>query len=443
MAEPGGRAALWIAIYLLLVTAPQLVLLFGEVPPSRGFWFDFSVALGFAGIAMMGVQFALTARFRYLSAPFGIDVIYLFHRYLAWIALGVAATHFGILWLFHPEALGGTIDPRAAPWELTAGRAALLCFGLAVVTSQWRKALRLEYGLWRYSHVALATLGFAAAVAHVVGVGRLTAAPGVLALWLAVTLCWLLLVVWVRLVKPWRQAARPWRVVEVRPGRGGVVTLAIEPEGHAGLRRFMPGQFAWLTLRASPFGVREHPFSIASAPESLPRLEFGIKPLGDFTAGAAQIRPGERAFIDGPFGVFSIDRHRAARGFVGIVGGIGVTPLLGMLRSMAARGDPRPVWLFHGNRRWEEVPFRDELEALRGRLDLRLVHVLEQPPEGWEGERGFISRELLARHLPSDRLGDLHCFLCGPPPMTAAAEAALEALGVPATRIQTEIFELA
>jgi ferredoxin-NADP reductase len=114
-----------------------------------------------------------------------------------------------------------------------------------------------------------------------------------------------------------------------------------------------------------------------------------------------------------------------------------------MLRSMAARGDPRPVWLFHGNRRWEEVPFRDELEALRGRLDLRLVHVLEQPPEGWEGERGFISRELLARHLPSDRLGDLHCFLCGPPPMTAAAEAALEALGVPATRIQTEIFELA
>lgn len=438
------RAAGWIALYLALVAAPFAALLWGELPPSRGFWFDLSVALGFAGMAMMGIQFALTARFRRMTAPFGVDVIYLFHRYLAWIALGLVAAHFAMLWLFHQDALGATIDPREAPWELTAGRAALVLFALAVVTSEWRKQLRLEYGLWRYLHVVLATAGFAAAVAHIVGVGNFTAVPAKRALWLSVTLAWVLLLVRVRLVGPWRQLRRPWRVVEVRPERNETVTLALEPEGHGGIARFLPGQFAWLTLRASPFGLREHPYTIASAPEQLPRVEFGIKALGDFSAAAAGVRPGERAWLDAPFGVFSVDRHRDAPGFVGIVGGIGITPLLSMLRSMAARGDAQPVWLFYGNKGWDDVAYREEIEALRGRLALTLVHVLEEPPEGWEGARGFITRELLEQHLPPAELrGRLHYFLCGPTPMTAAAEAALGALGVPAWQVHTEIFELA
>ena len=436
------RAAIWIGLYLLLVLAPQAVLLFGEVPPGRGFWWDLSMSFAFAGMAMFAVQFALTSRLRVLSAPFGIDVIYLFHRYLAWIALGLVAAHFAILWTGYEESLGPTINPFVAPWELTAGRAALVLFALAVITSQWRKALRLEYGLWRYSHVALATLGFAAAVAHIVGVGYLTTAPAKRALWLAATLGWVLLLVWVRVVRPWRQWRAPWRVVSVQPGRNDSVTLTLEPDGHAGLAGFMPGQFAWLTLGHSPFALREHPFSIVSAPEELPRVSFGIKALGDFTATMRDLKPGERAYLDAPYGVFSIDRAPDAAGFVGIVGGIGITPLMSMLRSMAARGDRRPVWLFYGSKTWEEIAFREDLEALRERMDLRLVHILEEPPEGWEGERGFVTREVLERHIPAGLRQGLHHFLCGPPPMTAAAEQALGDMGVRQERIQTAVFEL-
>jgi ferredoxin-NADP reductase len=116
--------------------------------------------------------------------------------------------------------------------------------------------------------------------------------------------------------------------------------------------------------------------------------------------------------------------------------------MLSILRSMAARGDRRPVWLFYGNTGWEDVAFREELEALCGGLDLKLVHVLDEPPEGWEGERGHITRDLLERHLPAGLRGRLHYFLCGPTPMTAAADAALRALGVPAPQVHTEIFEL-
>ncbi len=439
----GLRPLAWIGLYLMLVLAPQALLFVGEVPPGRSFWWNFSVASGFAAMAMMGVQFALTSRMRWVSAPFGIDVIYLFHRYLAWIALGLAATHFGILWLLYPQALGETLDPRHARWELTAGRAALVLFALAVVTSQWRKALRLEYGLWRHSHVAFATLGFAAAVAHIIGIGYFTAAPLKRALWLTVTLGWLVLLVWMRLVKPLLQSRTPWRVVEVRQGRNGVWTLALEPVGHGGLTGFMAGQFAWLTLRSSPFGLREHPFSIASPPEALPRVEFGIKALGDFSGRIGEIKPGETAYLDAPFGIFSPAMHPGVEGFVAIVGGVGVTPVMSMLRSMAARGDRRPFWLFYGNKGWEGVAFREELDVLRERLDLRLIHILEEPPADWAGEKGFLTRAVLERHLPAALHGRLHHFLCGPTPMTAAAEAALHAMGVDAARIQTEIFELA
>jgi predicted ferric reductase len=432
---------LWIGIYLVLVLAPLAVLLVGPMPPGTEFLWDFSMALGFAGMAMMGVQFALTARFKRASAPFGIDIIYFFHRYLAIIALCVVLAHFAILWLFYEEALG-ELDPRTARLELTLGRAALVLFALAVLTSEFRRPLRLEYGLWRYLHVAFATLGFAAAVGHIVGVGYYTDAPGKRVLWLSVTLFWVLLVIWVRVVKPWSQKRNPYRVVEVRPERSNTWTLALEPAGHAGLRRFMPGQFAWLTLRSSPFLLREHPFSIVSPPEWLPRIEFGIKQLGDFTGMIGDVKPGEIAYLDAPYGVFTIDRFRTAPGFVGVVGGIGVTPLMSMLRSMAERGDRRPVHLFYGSTTWDDVIYREEIETLKQRLDLTVIYILDKPPEGWEGETGYLTKEVLERHLPDRRRTELHYFLCGPPPMTAAAERALYALGVPARRIQLEVFNL-
>jgi predicted ferric reductase len=436
-----GRAVAWIAFYLALVLAPLAILIVGPMPPGKAFLWDFSMALGFAGIAMIAVQFLLTSRYKRASAPFGLDIIYLFHRYLALIAVTLVLTHFVILWFFYEDALG-ELDPRKARFELTLGRAALVLFLLAILTSEFRKRLRIEYGLWRYAHVILATFGFAAAVGHIVGVGYYTEAPGKRTLWLALTLVFLLTVVWMRVIKPWRQLRKPYRVVEVRPERSNTWTLALEPDGHKGLKRFQPGQFAWLTLRNSPFSLREHPFTIASPPEALPRVEFGIKELGDFTSTIGTVKPGEAVYLDAPHGMFSIDRNSDAPGFVGIVGGIGITPLMSMMRSMAERGDRRPVVLFYANKAWDGVIYRDEIESLSRRMDLTVIHVLEKPPPGWSGEEGFVDGDTLARHLPTGTLRELHYFLCGPVPMTRAAEQALRDLGVPVWRIQTEIFEL-
>jgi predicted ferric reductase len=435
------RATAWIAIYLLIVASPLLVLLFGTVPPGVTFWWDFSKALGFAAISMMGVQFALTARFKRASSPFGIDIIYFLHRYLAIAALLFALAHFAIIWIGYRDSLG-TINPLRAPWYMTAGRAALMLFALAVITSEWRKRLRLEYGLWRFSHILFATIGFVAGIAHIMGVGYYTEAPLKRALWLSMSLSWIALAVWVRLFKPADQKRRPYRVSDVREVGCETWTIALQPHGHRGLGGFKPGQFAWLTLGASPFAVREHPFSISSTPRQLPKVEMTIRALGDFTGAISRVRRGETAYLDGPFGIFSHERHPDAPGFVFIVGGVGITPVISMLRSMAEDGETRPLWLFYANPDLDRVLFKEELDRLRDRLDLALVHIIQEPPEDWQGERGYLSKKMLVRHLPPVARERLHYFLCGPPPMLAAAEQQLRELDVPRGHVHVEIFNL-
>ncbi|MBA3059470.1 MAG: ferric reductase-like transmembrane domain-containing protein [Gammaproteobacteria bacterium] len=434
-----GRAALWTGIYLLLVAAPLLVLLTGQVPAGAGFWWDFSMALGFAALAMFGVQFLLTARFRHAAAPFGIDIIYRFHRYAAVIAFGLLAAHFLILRVDYVETLG-TIDPFVAPWYMSAGRAAFVLFALVIVSSLWRKPLHIDYDHWRMAHALLATLAFLAAVAHVEGVNYYTAAPWKRLLWTGYSLFWVGLILYVRLAKPFVMLRRPWRVAEVRPEGGKAWTLSLVPQGHAGMR-FAAGQFAWLTLRVSPFQLREHPFSFSSSAVDGERVEFTIKELGDFSATIKTVQPGETAWLDGPYGVFSPDRHPHAPGFVLIAGGVGVAPMMSMLRTAADRGEARPYMLICANNRGEDILFGDELERLRARLDLTLVQVLAEPPEGWTGESGQVDRALLERRLPANRR-DVEYFLCGPKPMTDAVQQALRALGVPLAQVHFELFDM-
>ncbi|MCE2645402.1 MAG: universal stress protein [Burkholderiaceae bacterium] len=422
-------AALWLALYLALVTLPLFALLPGH-GGGLGFLWDYGLALGYAGLAMLGVQFALTARFRRATAPFGIDIVYYFHRYLAVLGVAVVLGHYAVFRLAYPAALGSAA-PAEAPLHMSAGRLALALFALLIVSSLLRRRLRLEYDGWRIAHAVLAVLAFGAALVHLLGAGRLLDAPWKQALWIVLGVFWVGLVVWVRLLRPWQLARRPWRVVAARPQRARIITLELEPVRPLPPLRFSPGQFAWVSLRAGPFAMREHPFSIASSAADGTRLAFSIKALGDFTSALQEMRVGEIAYVDAPYGTFGIDEEPEAPGSVFVAGGVGIAPVLSMLRTLADRGDARPLWLFYGNRVWDRVAHREELEALQARLSLAVVHVLQEPPAPWSGERGFVTEDVLMRHLPATR-HRLAYFLCGPTPMTAAVERALGALSVPA-----------
>src|SRR4051794_41673916 len=94
----GARKVGWLSAHLLLAAAP-LALCVPQLKPGRGFVVDLSVALGFVALSVLGLQFALAARFSRSSAPFGIDVVLTYHRQISFLAVLAAFGHPVLLFL--------------------------------------------------------------------------------------------------------------------------------------------------------------------------------------------------------------------------------------------------------------------------------------------------------------------------------------------------------
>lgn len=428
----------WIGVYLLLTLAPLFVLLLDPAPGGSGFWWDLSLALGFAGTVMLGMMFVLTARFKRASAPLGIDLIYYFHRQISLVALAFILAHPIILLLVEPKLIY-LLRPQFLSAPLLAGAGSLLALALLMAASLWRKPLRIDYDSWRLWHLVLATIALVLAIVHIAGFAHYVAAPWKLLLWKAIGLSCLALLLYSRVLRPFWLLRHPYQVAQLRPERGDAWTLVLAPEGHDGLR-FQAGQFAWLSIGDSPFALREHPFSFSGSAEQPEQLEFTIKELGDFTRRIHQVKPGQRVYVDGPYGAFCSDRHPTPQP-VFIAAGIGIAPIMAMLRTLADRRDPRALLLIYAYHTWERLTFREELETLGERLNLQVVTVLWEAPEGWTGETGMLTEDLLGRHLPAERQR-LECFICGPVPMIDLTERALHRLGVPISHTHSELFDL-
>ncbi|WP_170944156.1 ferric reductase-like transmembrane domain-containing protein [Leptolyngbya sp. BC1307] len=440
MHSPIAIALFWIGNYLLITLLPLFVLLIYPPPGARGFWVDFSVALGFIGLATMALQFVLTARINRIEASYGVDILLQFHRLTSLVAFFMVLLHPVMLFVVQPETRQ-LLNFLEAPWRARLAILGTLAFVALVVTTIWRKPLRIPYEPWRTSHTVLSVLAVGLGLGHALGVSNYLALFWKRMLWGSMALIALWLVVYVRLIKPWMMTKKPYLVEDVIPQRGNVWTLTLRPWGHDGFR-FQPGQFAWLTLDITPLSMREHPFSMSSNADHSGRIEFGIKALGDFTSTIETVKPGTKAYLDGPYGVFTVDRYGDAAGFVLVAGGIGITPMMSMLATAAERKDDRPYLLIYASKTWDDITFREELEALEAQLDLKIVHVLKEPPETWSGEQGYVDKALLDRHIPKYKATRQY-FICAAPKMMDQVERALHDLGVPVPQVHMEHFNLA
>lgn len=428
----------WLIILILLIVGP-MVLFLVDRPPAREFWREFAVALGFLGLSLMGLQFIPTARLPHLLKTFPVDTLYRVHHWSSITSFALILAHPLVLVLNNPNVLRLFNLPEA-PWRARAGVTAVLMLIALVVLSVWRQGLKVQYEAWHWTHIILSLGAMGLTYWHIFGVGYHTGVPSQRVLWIGYGVVWGALVLYTRLIFPLRQLATPYEIVEVTPMRGDSWTLELAPRGHDGFR-FAPGQIAWLTINHSPFLVRTHPFSLASSAERRETYKFTIKDLGDFTSRIEEFSPGTPVYLDGPHGTFSIDRYPAP-GYIFVGGGIGSVPMISMLRTMADREDKRPVIFFYGNYSWDSVVFRDELQELEERLNLTMVHVVEEPPEGWEGEVGFITQEVLRRHLPEET-EEWVVFLCGPIAMIPFVEDGLREVGISPRQIHSELYHMA
>ncbi len=407
--------------------------------PRSGF-VEVSVALAFIAFPLLLVQFALVSRLRAVSAQFGTDVLMHFHRQIGILALGFVVLH--VLLLTGRGASWLALNPFSGSWAMKSGAIALWSTLLIVASSIARKRLGLRYEAWQVIHLVAAVTIVMAASAHVIFVGGYSRAASVRGVVIGYGVVVLAFSAWYRIARPLVLMRRPWRVVANRDEGASTRTLRVRPEGHDGMA-FQAGQFAWLLTGRSPMLAQQHPLSMSSSAEADDEhsVEFTIKALGDWSAHEVPaLVPGTRVWVDGPFGAFTEGRH-PAQGLVLVAGGIGISPMRSMLRTLRDRDDVRPVVLFYAANDASRTVFGDELTSLERSLNLTLVYVFEHPDREWGGERGRITEGMLRRHLPH-HFKRFQYFVCGPGGMMDATERLLIGIGVPRRLINTERFDV-
>jgi len=427
--------------YVAVILAP-LALAWAQGLPPRPWLDELSSGLALAAFAMLLVEFVLSGRFQPVSGRTGIDVTMRFHQ--------LAARTVATIILVHPflysvpvwDRLPGSVADLAAMISVTdpflTGVVAWILLLALVASALYRDRLPYRYEIWRLSHGLGAALIAALGAHHAVSAGLYSSSPALTGLWLALLAVAGLSLLVVYLIQPLRERARPYRVTSVRPVALRTIELAITPE-RGEVPPFEAGQFVWLNVGRGPFTLYENPFSISSPPGERASLRFVIKQVGDATRRLGTVAPGTRAYIDGPHGAATLGGRRGT-GLALIAGGVGIAPMLSILRQLRRTGDTRPIKLVYGNRVAEQIVHGDELEAMAGELDLELIHVLGEPPPGWSGRTGVLDRTLLADLFAFPGARDWLYVACGPPPMIEAAEDALAALGVPHRRVVSEKF---
>jgi predicted ferric reductase len=436
------RGIAWFSLYLVVLFLPAVVAAIADpVASERSMIIEVSVALGLLAYPLVVMQFALVSHLQASSRPFGTDALVQFHQYMGLAALAFVLLH-PLLLNVHGLPLRGWI-PFTMGSMLGAGALATLAIVALVVTTVFRRPLRLSYEWWQALHLGLALAAAAGIVVHILSADGYARAAPVRYVVLLYGGVFLSTAVQYRVLRPLGMRARGWEVIANRQETADTRMLRLRAAGHGGFT-FEAGQFAWLVTGASPWSPQRHPLSIASSAAGGPagEIEFAIRAMGDWSSTIVPaLAPGTRVWVDGPFGAFTLDRKPAA-GFVFVAGGIGIAPVLSMLRTLADRGDRRPAVLFYSGPDEARLACRGELERLQSRLALTIVVVLTRAtPASGSFERGRISEPMLQRHLPPgyDRY---RCFLCGPPSMMDGVAALLVRLGVARGAIETERFNV-
>jgi ferredoxin-NADP reductase len=207
------------------------------------------------------------------------------------------------------------------------------------------------------------------------------------------------------------------------------------PEGF----EFQAGQF--LTVRVRSDG-QEHVrcYSISSAPEARGHMEISVKRLGSVSGTLhAMVRPGSFLSVRAPGGAF-IYPAGDDRPIVLIAGGVGITPLMAMIRHAVHTEPTRPVTLLYSVRTESDIAFLDELRVLdRRHSQFRAVIAISDVEVTSQGLfPGRITAEFILGAVPD--VSHARCFICGPPPMLDVVTDLLQSVGVPRGQIHFEIF---
>jgi ferredoxin-NADP reductase len=219
-------------------------------------------------------------------------------------------------------------------------------------------------------------------------------------------------------------------------------TLALRFEKPPGWA-FKAGQYVEITVPNSPAsdaGGNDRVFSVASAPHE-ETVMVATRMRDTSLKHALRDLPLESMVrLDGPFGNLTL-HNNASRPAVLLAGGIGVTPFRSMVFRAARERLPHWIFLFYSNRRPEDAPFLEELQALeRNNPNYRFIATMTKPGRQWQGKTGYINWEMISEGLKDAALRAPIYYIAGPPGMVHAMQTMLHGAGVDEDDVRAEEF---
>ena len=202
---------------------------------------------------------------------------------------------------------------------------------------------------------------------------------------------------------------------------------------------FKPGQFVTLALPIGGEDVRRT-YTVSSPPTRTSYIEVTVKREGAASGYLHdQVHEGDQIEVRALAGSFTFTGEESD-GVVLIGGGVGVTPMMSVLRSLLDAAWEHDIWMVFAVRTPKDVIFEKELTYLQERHPNFHLQVITEDAAGteWRGLTGRITAGQLAAFVPE--LTRRRVYLCGPAPMMDAVRATLHGLGVPDGQVLTELF---
>ncbi len=432
------------ATYLATALVP-LVLARAQSVAPMGPWEYAAAALGMIALWGMAVQFVTSGRFEAVSGRLGIDKIMAFHKLAAlWLGLAVLLHPLAYVlptWLADPDLGWIRLRFYLTDPAYRTGVISLAALALLILSSLLRERLPWPYEAWRAAHLLLGLVAVLCGLHHAWAIGRFSAEGALAWLWAAVAVATVGVVLVLHGWRWWLLHRNPWRLKSVTERADRMWELDIQPAPGTRDLPYHAGQFVWMTEGPRRVPLLDHPFSIADSPER-GGLSLLIKEAGDFTNQIGQLPPGRVIGIDGPYGEFTAEAHPGAALLL-IGGGVGIAPLLGIVRDMVARGETRPLRLAYAVGQPENFACLDELRAASQTLDLQLWLLSEDPPDAPDMLEGRLTPERLAHMLDGLDPATTRALICGPGPMVVAVSDMLLDLEMPMGNIIYERFDYA
>ena len=434
--------SLVLAVVILICAAASIAFLFESPSIKYKFGGDkvmlrAAKVIGLIAAVLLLLQVPLAGRFKFLDRLFSLPGLYKLHRINGYTILLLIAIH-PILVTIPEDRLMIPFETRF--WPEWIGAAMLVIVLLQVVLSRWRKKLIKAYQRWLFMHRLLGWSILILLIIHILYVSETFEFDGLprTAIFIVV-IAMVLLGLCIRSQRPLAKR-NPYEVSQIVPAGKDAHAIELTPLNGKSLD-YLPGQFAYFSFASDQLSAEWHPFTLSSTPTRSKSLQITVRSCGDWTEQVKSIQIGDRVSVHGPFGRFSHAYESDHNEMIMLAGGIGITPMLSMLRALADNQDQRRITLLWSNRSADYEFNPAELEALSKQLpNFTYIPVFTDKQET-RGTFGRLNQDKLETLL-ADSSREATIFLCGPPPMIRQVRRHLISLGFAAGNIKEELFGL-